>query len=621
LQIAVTGRSGPQDRKHMNTDIPAVTHTVPALSPLPTPHRPTPYFFAAFGVAALVFAAVAPTLSWLEFSSGSENLVVESVLEMRRGGPWLVPTLENQPRTQKPPLPAWITASAARPGTVAALGDRDPVRRAAAYTRLAWEVRWPALLCSCLTLLAVYELGRVIGDAHLGLAAAAVCGTTVLLLRFGRYATTDVQLALWVNVANVGLAWAVLRGRWWAGSLIAGAALGLAFMSKGPVCLVQTVLPVAGFVAWRRWVASGRNCGLRIADSGLEERAANPQSEIRNPKLPLAAALLLFLAIGLPWYVYLFAQSRGVGGLWVREVTRRGATDDRPDPWYTYFIFLPLILPWAVFFVVGLIGATRALIARRGDRIVLALMLTVVPVLVIAIASPDRKDRYLLPMAGPAAVLAAWGLREVWRGWSEGDRGAGFAIWAHWALLAAIALALPLVGAMPRGPLRTGDTRGPWFSWNLAIPVAAALVVLIAAGVVLQRRRGWGLVPATVAVMLVLQALAMHGYARSADGLSGMKRMADAIWAAYPDADAWFHHNRRAPNDLAIYLDRPTPQLKDLSELRATDRPQVVLMIQKEGQPPPKPPAGWRFVTKTERDRDWLHAFVLPRASGESRKD
>src|SRR4051812_27012147 len=210
-------------------------------------------FLGAVGVAALVFAAVAPTLSWLEFSSGSENLVVETVLEMRRGGPWLVPTLEKQRRTQKPPLPAWGTAGAARPGTVAALADHDGARRATAYSYLAWEVRWPALLCSCLTLLAVYELGRVIGDARLGLTAAAVCGTTALLLRFGRYATTDVQLALWVNVANVGLAWAVLRGRWWAGSLLAGAALGLAFMSKGPVCLVQTVLLVAGFAIWRRW--------------------------------------------------------------------------------------------------------------------------------------------------------------------------------------------------------------------------------------------------------------------------------------------------------------------------------------------------------------------------------
>src|SRR3954463_10517332 len=118
-------------------------------SPAASQHSVAP-FLAALGVAALVFAAVAPTLSWLQFSSGSENLVVETVLEMRRGGPWLVPTLEKLPRTQKPPLPAWLTAAAARPGAVAALADRDASGRAAAYTRLAWEVRWPALLCSCL---------------------------------------------------------------------------------------------------------------------------------------------------------------------------------------------------------------------------------------------------------------------------------------------------------------------------------------------------------------------------------------------------------------------------------------------------------------------------------------
>src|SRR6059058_3654921 len=104
-----------------------------------------PPFLAALGVAALVFAAVAPTLSWLEFSSGSENLVVETVLEMRRGGPWLVPTLELQPRTQKPPLTAWVTAAAVRPSTVAALAQPDPARRDAAYSRLAWEIRWTAL--------------------------------------------------------------------------------------------------------------------------------------------------------------------------------------------------------------------------------------------------------------------------------------------------------------------------------------------------------------------------------------------------------------------------------------------------------------------------------------------
>src|SRR4051812_50126545 len=104
----------------------------------PASHHSRLSFVAALGIAALVFAAVAPTLSWLEFSSGSENLVVEAVLEMRRGGPWLIPTLAGAPRTSKPPLPTWICATFVPHNSVAALSDR--AMRDAAYRRLAWEV-------------------------------------------------------------------------------------------------------------------------------------------------------------------------------------------------------------------------------------------------------------------------------------------------------------------------------------------------------------------------------------------------------------------------------------------------------------------------------------------------
>jgi len=48
------------------------------------------------GIVALFFAAVAPTLSWLEFSGGMENLNIATALELRRDHPdnWLIPTLE-----------------------------------------------------------------------------------------------------------------------------------------------------------------------------------------------------------------------------------------------------------------------------------------------------------------------------------------------------------------------------------------------------------------------------------------------------------------------------------------------------------------------------------------------
>ena len=274
----------------------------------------------------------------------------------------------------------------------------------------------------------------------------------------------------------------------------------------------------------------------------------------------------------------------------------------------------------------GLVGGVREALRRRCPRggpidtgVVLAAMLVVVPLLVLTFASGDRKDRYLLPLVGPAAVLAAWGLREVMRGWPRVGGGGRLAIGLHWALLAGVAVALPVVGAVPGGPLRTRDG-GPWFSWAFALPVACGLGATVMAGVVTLRRWRTALPVATAAVMLVLQVVAVWGYARSDEGTSEMRPMADAVWAAWPDAVTYFRHNRRAPNDLAIYLDRPTRQITAaaLAGIEPAERPSVVVLIQKEDSPAPRPPAGWAFVAKIARGKDWLHAFVMP-AKGAAR--
>src|SRR5688572_18469104 len=71
-------------------------------------------WLAALLIAATFFIAGAPTLSWLEFASGMENLNASTVLEIHRNGRWLVPTLEGEPRTAKPPFPTWISAITVR---------------------------------------------------------------------------------------------------------------------------------------------------------------------------------------------------------------------------------------------------------------------------------------------------------------------------------------------------------------------------------------------------------------------------------------------------------------------------------------------------------------------------
>src|SRR5688500_5660592 len=118
---------------------------------------------ALLGIIIATFALIAPTLTWLEFSGGSENLNIGTAMEILREDRWLLPTLDGEPRVAKPPLTAWITAAAIDANTFQAMSSRDADLRARAERQLAWQVRWPFLLASCLMLLATAELGRVLG--------------------------------------------------------------------------------------------------------------------------------------------------------------------------------------------------------------------------------------------------------------------------------------------------------------------------------------------------------------------------------------------------------------------------------------------------------------------------
>ncbi len=237
-------------------------------------------------IVAIFFAAMAMPATWPQFSGDSEDLVVQTVLQMRNGGPWWVPMLGDEPRSKKPPLPTWISAAAVTHSTVHDLASTDPVIRESAYHWLAWQVRWPALLAACGMLIATACLALLLaGPAHV-IPSVLIFGTSLMFLRFTRSATTDVHLALWVLTANAFLALAVFRNRPWLGSIGAGTALGLALMCKGPVALVETLLPFATF---------------RLLQQLSASRTVKPSLAPSRPRaaLPMLAGTLTLLAIAL----------------------------------------------------------------------------------------------------------------------------------------------------------------------------------------------------------------------------------------------------------------------------------------------------------------------------------
>ncbi len=564
---------------------------------------------------------------------------------MERGGPVLVPNLQGEPRLKKPPLPTWIAAAAVRPTTAAALDAPDRAVRDAAFRRLAWEARWPSLLSSCLLTLAVYALGRLVDGPRVGLAAAAVCGSTILFLRFGRAATTDVQLALWVAVTNAFLAAALFRGRAWLGFVGAGVAFGLAFMSKGPVALVQSVLPVLAFVAWRRLAPR--------AAGGDEGSIDAPPGPARGAGWPIVVGVLAALAIILPWPLAVVARQPNVWSLWREEITREGATDLPPDPWYVYLVIFVWVAPWVAWFVAGVIVAAQRLFGpvpaaaqtaadappqsrglrgfptfadpgdearydpapiptagRAGRGMVLSLFLMFIPIGVMTLFK-DKNERYLFPMVAPAALLIAQALV----GWIEAgrprDAGAAVVRAAHWATLAVLALGVPLAAAVA---LRTIDGR-PWLSGAAALGTAAAAGAVVAAGFLLERRRPYAVVAATAGLMLLLQYAMLAGYRDDAQGRAEFKPLADLVWSTHPDADVYeidVSGRARVYSELPIYLNRIIRKTARPEAIERTDRPQVVAYFFRRQAPDPQLAPPWTVLGEGGQGKGRWRLYVLP---------
>ena len=548
-----------------------------------------PSWPAAILIAAAFFAATAPTLAWLEFSSTMENLVTASAMEIRRGGSWLLPMLEGEPRIAKPPLATWIAAAGIRSSTLAHLDDPNGSRREAAYRALAWDIRWPALLCSCLILLAVFDLGKTLAGAPIGLIALIVAASSLYLLRFGRQATTDVQLTLWVGIANAAIARLLLKGRSWRAAAVAGVALGLALMSKGPVALLQALAPACLFAGWRR-----------------QTRVALAQG---------IAMLAIMLLVGGAWYGYVFAHVPGVWSRWRAELTRSGL-GERAGSLLTYLAILLYLLPWTPAFIHGTVWTAvegwraRARTMRlpaSAEGMIFALLLVLVPLIVMSFF-PDRKERYLLPLIGPAAVLTARSLSNMLDDAVRGQRK--FRV-MQWTTILVIGAGLPIAGATVLK--RIGGS--PWYPPAFATCAGVFIAMLIVIAIQQSRHSPFLLVIAPAVIMLILAPLFFTGYRDTREGRAEMRMLAQSIRVVAPDAEVYNWRadaNKRGDVSLAIYMNRPSIWIADPAKLPASERSQVIVTIARAGEPDPRPGSDWIFLQYLPRDKDRYVAFFRP---------
>jgi hypothetical protein len=311
---------------------------------------------------------------------------------------------------------------------------------------------------------------------------------------------------------------------------------------------------------------------------------------------------------------------------WWLELSGEDAAADRGEPFFTYlWVIWELLFPWILSFAAGLYYAAMDAKHHRNfkpsprvdqwQRYALLLVAILIPLLLMSIRK-EKKDRYLLPILTPAAVLAARAGRVYFtilrprRGKNDWAGG------AHWIIVAIATLGLPILG-LTHLPERFHGL--PAYSTHYARIALAVAVFLLVGGFYTHLTRRPGMLIITLLLMLVTAHVFTIGYATTAPGRSNMKPLADALWRAYPDAQLFTTQplGVRASADLSIYMNRTTgwTSEQDMSTPRPGHHPQVVIVEEHEHKPMSRPPAPWQlFMTISRGDGSSWYAFVLSAA-------
>jgi 4-amino-4-deoxy-L-arabinose transferase-like glycosyltransferase len=358
--------------------------------------------------------------------------------------PSVVPSLNERPFIEKPPLYYWTVA-----GVFEVFGKSSPA--------LARSVSAAA---GFMTLLLVFLWGRRDFSTGVGLLAAFGLATSVQFLVSSHWVLIDPLLMLFLSIAGWA-GWELIRNKGGLSrAVVFYVALVLALWTKGLIAPVLLGCGILAYAACRR--------------SLLPVRAL----------YPIAGVAVVVAATGLfAWLVYREAGYDYVKEwFWVNHVQRFTSPEStgHSRPFYYYLTALPVaVLPWWVPFV----DVFRSSRWRGGQLPALELRIYLAAVCVgmalVLSASTTKREIYLLPLLPLLALLlaahaAAWfqrAGREAVRSWPW---------WIQVALLAAFA-AGPAVAVL--GYLKRPDTLA------IAYLVVLALILMTLAALSLMRRQ------------------------------------------------------------------------------------------------------------------------------------
>jgi 4-amino-4-deoxy-L-arabinose transferase-like glycosyltransferase len=318
-------------------------------------------------------------------TDSDEAFYADSAREMVASGDWVTPHYNYEPRFQKPVLYYWLTAAASL-----VFGESE------------FAARFWAAMAGLGLVLVTAAAGRRWYDESTGLLAGAIVATNFGYFSIGRMALPDLPLAFCISLAIWAALVATLEQERSPRKfvLLASLALGLGFLTKGPVGLIIPFIVIVPVLMIER-----RSIALTPSDVVLGG--------------------FVMVAVAVPWYVVMWMRhgNEYLQGFFIGDNFERFATDrfNDPRPWWFYFpIVAGGLLPWTPLALVWL-GPLTQWVRRRRDigTIDLRLLLWAALPLAFYSLSVGKQPRYILPVLPPLALLLAASIVErtqEWRG-------------------------------------------------------------------------------------------------------------------------------------------------------------------------------------------------------------
>lgn len=362
---------------------------------LKLPSRPV--WVILFALSCLLFLV---RLGSREFMPPDESRFALVAQEMLGNHDFIVPHLQGEAYSNKPPFYLWLVALFSFP-----LGGVTE-----------WSARLPSSLAATGSVVLTFFMGRRLLGERAGFLGAFILMTSGHFMVRGRWASTDMTLSFFFLVSLFLLYLAIhprsgrtvdpAAGRWF---FVAAA---FATLTKGPVGLVLPIgILLLALAVDRRWVVLWR--------------------------FPWFSGTAVYLLLVVPWYLLYGLQAGGekLGIVVLTEnVIRYFHAWNNVQPFYYYLLRFPLsFLPWSLFLPAAAVALVRRWRSDKESALRFLAVWFAVVFLFFSISS-GKRTVYLLPLFPAAAMLIGWFL-------DRGVEALGGARSA-WARGSALALAL-----------------------------------------------------------------------------------------------------------------------------------------------------------------------------------